>query len=153
MFTCVKMNSSNQRNADEMELLTKAGYKHVKGTLMPQPISRPKFTLTELRNAIPAHCFERSMVKSFGYLTIDFVIVFLLLCSAYAMLERQFLPLYFQITGYSAYWFIQGSFFFAIWVLGHECGEFSKMFLFVRISLRDLCLTLQDMVHFLTTVT
>lgn len=119
------MSSSEQLNDVEKELLTQLGYEHVDGTLMPQPISRPPFTLTELRNAIPAHCFERSMIKSFGYLTLDILIIASLLCCAYITLEQYSLPLYWKLIAYSVYWFIQGSFMFGIWVLAHECGECS----------------------------
>ncbi len=110
-------------NDDEMELWLKAGYQHVKGALKPQPISRPQFTLSELKNAIPAHCFERSMVKSFGYLALDLVIIISLLCCAYTVIECHYLPFYGQVIAYPLYWYIQGSFLFAIWVLAHECGE------------------------------
>lgn len=115
---------SVQLNGDEQEVLNKAGYEYVEGTLVPQPIARPKFTLSELRNAIPAHCFERSLVKSFGYLLFDIVIITTLLHCAYAVLEKQSLPHYLQFIGYLIYWFIQGSFMFGIWVLAHECGMF-----------------------------
>lgn len=115
------MNTSEQSYHDETELLIKAGYEHVEGALIPQPISRPQFTLTELRNAIPAHCFERSTVKSFGYLTVDIAVIVSLICGAYAALEQQSLPVYGHLL-YPVYWFIQGSFLFGIWVLAHECG-------------------------------
>jgi len=110
-------------NDDEKDKLMKAGYEFVEGTLIPQPISRPQFTLTELRNAVPAHCFERSMVKSFGYLALDIVIITSLLYSTYFMLEQHSLPTFCQFFGYPIYWFIQGSFMFGIWVVGHECGH------------------------------
>ncbi|KAJ6640626.1 Delta(12)-acyl-lipid-desaturase [Pseudolycoriella hygida] len=114
---------SHGRNDIERELWIKAGYEHVEGTPMPQPLSRPQFTLRELRNAVPAHCFHRSITKSFGYLTLDFLIIISLLCCTYTIIEKQALPLYCQYFAYSIYWFIQGSFLFAIWVLGHECGH------------------------------
>lgn len=117
--------SSVQSYDDEKEKLIKAGYEYVEGSLMPQPLSPPKFTLTELKNAIPAHCFERSMIKSFGYLALDFVVIVSLLCCAYVLFEQQeLLPHYCQLIGYPIYWFIQGSFMFGIWVLAHECGTF-----------------------------
>lgn len=107
----------------EEEALINAGYQHVEGTIPPQPLSRPQFTLAELRTAIPPHCFERRMWKSFAYLTSDLVIISSLIVGAVAVLEQQSLPFHFQIVGYSAYWFLQGSFLFGIWVLGHECGH------------------------------
>lgn len=146
----IKMSPSNRLNEKPMESWIKAGYEHVKGTLTPQPISRPKFTLTELKNAIPAHCFKRSMIKSFGYLTLDLVIIISLLCCTYITLEKHHLPLLGQVILYSIYWYVQGIFLFAIWVLAHECGEFcnwndrenlEKLF-------KTTALHLQDTVHF-----
>lgn len=118
------MSSSVRLNDDNMILWKEAGYEHVDGTLLPQPMEQPKFTLTELRNAVPAHCFERSIVKSCGYLALDIVIITSLLCCAYVLLEMQDrLPVYCQFFGYAVYWFCQGSFMFGLWVLAHECGE------------------------------
>lgn len=105
------------------DTLKNAGYQHVDGTIRPQPLSRPQFTLAELRNAIPPHCFDRSMLKSFGFLTLDLVIIISLLGCAYVFFEQRSLPLHLLIVGYLAYWFLQGSFLFGIWVLGHECGH------------------------------
>ncbi|KAJ6635132.1 Titin [Pseudolycoriella hygida] len=105
------------------EELIKAGYEYVEGTLVPQPICKPPFTLSELKNAIPPHCFERSMIKSFGYLALDFLIVASLACCAYVVLELHNLPFLAQLIGYSLYWFCQGSVLFGVWVLAHECGH------------------------------
>lgn len=103
--------------------LIDSGYEYVKGTPIPQPISRPQFTLADLKNAIPPHCFQRSMLKSFGYLASDFVIVSSLFLCAYILLEQQSPPFYCQLVGYSLYWFCQGSVLFGVWVLAHECGH------------------------------
>lgn len=121
---CPGQSSLVQSNDDDQEELVKAGYEYVEGSPVPQPISRPQFTLTELRNAIPPHCFERSMVKSFGFLALDIVIISSLLCCAYAVFEQHSLPFYCQLIGLPIYWFIQGSVMFGIWVLAHECGGF-----------------------------
>lgn len=108
---------------NDYEELKRAGYEYVEGTVVPQPISQPQFTLNDLRNAIPAHCFERNMFKSFGYLLLDLLIVSALFGCAYYILERQSLPVYWQAVGYLAYWFVQGSVLFGVWVIAHECGH------------------------------
>lgn len=104
---------------DDYGKLTEAGYEYVQGTIVPQPISRPQFTLKELRDAIPAHCFERSMLKSFGYLGLDLLYISTLLFCAYVLLERESLPFYYRQVGYLIYWFLQGSVFLGAWVLGN----------------------------------
>lgn len=106
---------------NDFEELVKAGYEYVEGTITPQPISRPEFSLTELKNAIPPHCFERSMLKSFAYLARDFVYVTLLAYCAWFALEQR--STYLQAIGYPIYWFVQGSVLFGVWVLAHECGH------------------------------
>lgn len=115
--------SSSVKFHSDYDELKKAGYEYVDGTIVPQPISRPQFTLTELKNAIPPHCFERSMLKSFGYLALDLVIVSSLFGCAYIVLEQRSLPFYCQLVGYVAYWFLQGSVLFGVWVIAHECGH------------------------------
>ncbi|KAJ6643918.1 Delta(12)-acyl-lipid-desaturase [Pseudolycoriella hygida] len=113
------------KSRNDFEKLKEAGYEYVDGTIVPQPLAHPRFTLTELRNAVPAHCFERSTLKAFGYLTIDLLLVTSLFCCAYFLLEQRSLPLCCQFVGYLTYWFLQGSVFFGVWVIGHECGHFS----------------------------
>ncbi len=42
--------------------------------VMPRPpVEKPEFTIGTLRKAIPAHCWERSVVRSFGYLFLDLI--------------------------------------------------------------------------------
>lgn len=117
-------NLAVQLNGDYEES-TKYGYTYVEGALVLQPLSQPKFTLSEFRNAISPYCFQRSMFKSFGYLALDLVIVSALLCCGYILLEQQSFPLYWQLVGYSIYWFLEGSFLTGLWVIAHEC-EFSE---------------------------
>lgn len=39
------------------------------------PTAKPPFTVGQLRKAIPAHCFERSLLRSSAYLAADLVLV------------------------------------------------------------------------------
>lgn len=120
--------SSSVVLSDEYEKLKNAGYEHVEGTPVPQPIRRPEFSLSELRNAIPKHCFERSLCKSFGYVALDLAIISSLFYCANIVLEKGSLSSFAQLVGYPIYWFLQGSVLFGIWTIGHECGHsaFSK---------------------------
>ena len=45
----------------------------------------PPFTLSDIRNAIPAHCWERNAAKSFAYLARDVAIVMGLAATAAAI--------------------------------------------------------------------
>jgi len=88
------------------------------------------FTIKDLRDAVPAHCFERSLLKSSAYMVFDIVAVSVLL----------FIGHYFNshispntswpvaILFWNAMWFVQGAFMTGLWVVAHECGHqsFSK---------------------------
>lgn len=103
--------------------LVKAGYKYVDGTPLPQPIAKPHFSLSELKAAIPSHCFKRNMTKSLGYLAWNLFICSILFFGAYVILELHSLPLLITVPGYLAYWFLQGSYMTGLWVIAHECGH------------------------------
>jgi omega-6 fatty acid desaturase / acyl-lipid omega-6 desaturase (Delta-12 desaturase) len=79
----------------------------------------PPFTIKELLAAIPAHCFERSAIRSSAYLALDLAMVLALGCAA-TFIDS-------TLTGvskwlaWSAYWFVQGMVCTGIWVIAHEC--------------------------------
>lgn len=83
------------------------------------PISEIPFSLGDLHRAIPRKCFEPKIWKSLGYLIRDICVVSGLF----------FLALYFNSWFFwPVYWFLQGTMFWAIFVIGHDCGHgtFSK---------------------------
>ena len=85
------------------------------------PTAVPPFTIGTLRRAIPAHCFERSLVKSFPYLVLDLVAVAALYYST------TFFHLAHPVVAWTVlwpmYWFWQGAVCTGIWVIAHECGH------------------------------
>lgn len=111
--------------------LSKAGYTHIDGTPKPQPISKPQFTLSELKAAVPAHCFDRNMLTSFGYLAWNLLVCSVLFYVAYVVLELTSLPLVFKVAGYLVYWFLQGSYMAGIWVITQETFE-NKFLLYLN---------------------
>ena len=98
------------------------GYQKLKGTPDPLPLERPPFTLKELRDAIPPHCFERSLLKSLLY-TFHNVGICALLFYGATWIEHLSLPLWTQWVLWPAYWFVQGAYMFGLWILAHECGH------------------------------
>nr|AGY49244.1 putative delta-12 fatty acid desaturase [Pythium aphanidermatum] len=100
--------------------LAEAGYKHVEGAPQPLPLDLPHFSLKDLRAAIPAHCFERSFVRSTYHLLKNLVI-----CAAlfYASTFIDQAPGYLPYVLWPTYWFFQGSYLTGIWVIAHECGH------------------------------
>jgi omega-3 fatty acid desaturase (delta-15 desaturase) len=76
----------------------------------------PPFTLQDLRNAIPAHCFERSALRSFAFLALDVAVVAALAAGAAALSATTW-------AHWPLYWFAQGTMFWALFVVGHDAGH------------------------------
>lgn len=77
------------------------------------------FTLAELKAAIPAYCFQPSTRRSLAYFFLDIGIISLLYIVAGAIDSWWFFPIF---------WLMQGTMFWALFVVGHDCGHrsFSK---------------------------
>lgn len=84
------------------------------------------FTMKQIYDAIPAHCFKPSTLRSMAYVVRDFAYVSVLV---YAASYIQYLPnVYARGLAWAAYTVVQGMVFTGIWILAHECGHgaFSK---------------------------
>ncbi|CCX05374.1 fatty acid desaturase-domain-containing protein [Pyronema domesticum] len=85
----------------------------------------PDFTIKDIRDAIPKHCFKRSAIRSLSYVARDLA----LLAGTFWGMQNYVVP---AIAGQSTlvrgaawavYGFTQGLFGTGIWVLAHECGH------------------------------
>jgi omega-3 fatty acid desaturase (delta-15 desaturase) len=74
----------------------------------------PPFTIADLRAAIPKHCWEKSTWRSLSYLFRDVAVIAALGLGAAYMNSWYIWPLY---------WALQGTMFWAIFVIGHDCGH------------------------------
>lgn len=84
----------------------------------------PDFTVKQIRDAIPAHCFKRSAVRGLGYVARDLfslAITFYLFNTYLTPENVPSTPIRAALWG--VYTFIQGLFATGIWVLAHECGH------------------------------
>ncbi|KAF9927704.1 Fatty acid oxidation complex subunit alpha, partial [Modicella reniformis] len=81
----------------------------------------PDFSIKEIRECIPAHCFERSGVRGLCYVAVDLVYMSLLFLAATQIdkLENTLL----RYLAWPVYWVLQGIVCTGIWILGHECGH------------------------------
>lgn len=77
------------------------------------------FTLKDLKDAIPEYCFQPSAGRSLAYFFLDVGIIAGLYALAYNINSWLFFPLF---------WVAQGTMFWALFVVGHDCGHgsFSK---------------------------
>lgn len=82
----------------------------------------PPFTLTDIKKAIPPHCFVRSLLISSLYLAVDLAAVSLMFLAANYVFHSQ-ISWYFQAVFWPAYWICQGCVSFGVWIIAHECGH------------------------------
>ncbi|GMI65747.1 fatty acid desaturase 2 [Hibiscus trionum] len=91
------------------------------GSLKRVPISKPPFTLGEIKKAIPPHCFQRSLFRSFSYLIYDFILISLFYYVATTYIH--YLPQPLSFVAWAVYWAVQGCVMTGVWVIAHECGH------------------------------
>ncbi|KAK9063894.1 hypothetical protein SSX86_017766 [Deinandra increscens subsp. villosa] len=92
-----------------------------KNVLKRVPTEKTPFEISDLKKAIPPHCFKRSIATSSYYLLRDIAI-----CYTFYYLASNYIPLLPKPLGYIAwpiYWFCQGSSFMGIWSIGHDLGH------------------------------
>ncbi|WIA44358.1 hypothetical protein OEZ86_007140 [Tetradesmus obliquus] len=74
----------------------------------------PPFSLQDLKAAIPAHCWRKSVARSMLHVFLDLAVVAGMSYLAHTYATWWSWPLY---------WVAQGTMFWAIFVLGHDCGH------------------------------
>jgi len=85
------------------------------------PYTKPPFTLSQIKKAIPPHCFKRSVLRSFSYVVFDLTIAFLLYYLATNYIDL--LPKPLSYLAWPTYGFVQGCVLTGVWVIAHECGH------------------------------
>ncbi|VAI60147.1 unnamed protein product [Triticum turgidum subsp. durum] len=112
------MGAGGRMTEKERELFGRGG---AGATFQRSPTDKPPFTLAQIKKAIPPHCFQRSVIKSFSYLVHDLVIVGALLYVALVWIPT--LPSVLQLGAWPLYWVLQGCVMTGVWVIAHECGH------------------------------
>ncbi|KAK5796188.1 hypothetical protein VI817_005473 [Penicillium citrinum] len=84
----------------------------------------PDFTIKQIRDAIPAHCFHRSAITSLYYVFRDIAI----LATVFYLFNHYVTPEYVpfmpaRVALWTLYTVIQGMVGTGVWVLAHECGH------------------------------
>jgi omega-6 fatty acid desaturase (delta-12 desaturase) len=84
----------------------------------------PDFTIKQIRDAIPAHCFERSAARGLAYVARDIGS----LAVTFYLFHTYLTPANVRSTAlravlWAVYTFVQGLFGTGLWVLAHECGH------------------------------
>ncbi|TVY24301.1 Delta(12) fatty acid desaturase [Lachnellula hyalina] len=84
----------------------------------------PDYTVNDIRNAIPKHCYERSGLRGLAYVARDIAS----LATTFVLFNKFVTPEYIPSTPVRAalwaiYTVVQGFFGTGLWVLAHECGH------------------------------
>jgi omega-6 fatty acid desaturase (delta-12 desaturase) len=84
----------------------------------------PDYTVNDIRNAIPKHCYERSGLRGLSYVARDVAS----LAATFVLFNKFVTPEYIpstpvRATLWALYTVIQGLFGTGVWVLAHECGH------------------------------
>lgn len=84
----------------------------------------PDYTINDIRNAIPKHCFERSAVKGLAYVARDIGSLAITFYVFHNYVTPENVPSTIVRTAlWAIYTFVQGLFGTGLWVLAHECGH------------------------------
>ncbi|KAK1407582.1 hypothetical protein QVD17_39202 [Tagetes erecta] len=89
-----------------------------KNVLERVPITKPPFEMSDLKKAIPLHCYKRDLLRSLYYLLGD-----LAMCFTFYHFATTYIPLLPTPLGYIAwpiYWFCQGSVCLGLWSIAHD---------------------------------
>lgn len=87
------------------------------------PLAPPPFGVKEIRAAIPKHCFQRSMVKSFWHLFVNIAEAAVIAWLAATFIHHPSLPSWAPYVLWPVYWVVQGVVWTGLWVIAHECGH------------------------------
>ncbi|XP_058073409.1 delta(12)-acyl-lipid-desaturase [Magnolia sinica] len=91
------------------------------GVVQRVPSAKPPFTLSQIKKAIPPHCFKRSVLRSFSYVVSDLTISIILYHLATTFIPL--LPVLLRYVAWPTYWAMQGCVLTGVWVIAHECGH------------------------------
>lgn len=86
--------------------------------------SPPDYTIKDIRDAIPKHCFQRSALRGYSYVLRDIACLAatFYICHTYVTPEN--IPSKAVRAGiWAMYTVVQGLFGTGVWVLAHECGH------------------------------
>lgn len=84
----------------------------------------PDFTIKQIRDAIPAHCFHRSAATSLYYVFRDMTILASVFYLFHNYVTPEFVPsMPARVALWTLYTIVQGLVGTGVWVLAHECGH------------------------------
>jgi omega-6 fatty acid desaturase / acyl-lipid omega-6 desaturase (Delta-12 desaturase) len=113
--------TESEREAQEKSDWAAAGARSDLKQFQKSPTETPPFTLGQIKKAIPPHCFQRSIPRSFSYVVHDLLISSVFLYLALKLIPT--IPAPFHYVAWPLYWAAQGCVLTGVWVIAHECGH------------------------------
>ncbi|CAA9963662.1 hypothetical protein CFE70_007693 [Pyrenophora teres f. teres 0-1] len=84
----------------------------------------PDYTIKDIRDAIPKHCFERSAVRGLGYVARDLASLAATFYVFHNYVTPETIPsMPLRAALWTLYTVLQGFFGTGLWILAHECGH------------------------------
>ncbi|KAL2757239.1 hypothetical protein ACRALDRAFT_1060648 [Sodiomyces alcalophilus JCM 7366] len=84
----------------------------------------PDFTIKDIRDAIPKHCFERSALRGYSYIARDIALLATTFTIWYNFVTPEYVPYKpARAVLWALYTVLQGFFGTGLWVIAHECGH------------------------------
>lgn len=84
----------------------------------------PDYTIKDIRDAIPKHCFERSALKGYYYILRDIACLASTFTLFHNFVTPEYVPNVFARGAlWAVYTILQGLFGTGLWVIAHECGH------------------------------
>ncbi|KAH8900946.1 oleate delta-12 desaturase [Thozetella sp. PMI_491] len=84
----------------------------------------PDFTIKDIRDAIPKHCYERSALRSMSYVIRDMICLAVTFYLFHNFVTPETVPSTpLRVALWGLYTVLQGLFGTGLWVLAHECGH------------------------------
>ena len=84
----------------------------------------PDYTIKDIRDAIPSHCYNRSAIRSLSYVFRDLAVLASVFYVFHNYVTPETVPSYpARVALWTLYTVVQGLFGTGIWVLAHECGH------------------------------
>ncbi|KAF1965846.1 delta(12) fatty acid desaturas-like protein [Bimuria novae-zelandiae CBS 107.79] len=110
-----------------MDSVDQPSVKNARGTLLDtygNEFEIPDYTIKDIRDAIPKHCFERSAARGLYYVARDIAS----LAATFYLFHNYVTPETIPSTAvraalWAGYTFVQGLFGTGLWVMAHECGH------------------------------
>jgi omega-6 fatty acid desaturase (delta-12 desaturase) len=119
--------SSATNSASNTSLESLAEVKNARGVLLDtygNEFEIPDYTIKQIRDAIPKHCFERSGLRGLGYVARDIASLAATFYVFHNYVTPETIPSTAVRAGlWAVYTVIQGLFGTGLWVLAHECGH------------------------------